>query len=76
MQDNGCGFDMNDARALFTPFGRLHSDKAYEGSGIGLANVRNIILRHGGRIWFESQPNQGATFYFALPTVRSVEGAG
>jgi len=66
IQDNGCGFDPEHAGALFTPFYRLHHAKDYEGTGIGLANVKKIIERHGGRIWFESEPDKGATFYFCV----------
>jgi len=66
IQDNGCGFDPDHAGALFTPFYRLHHAKDYEGTGIGLANVKKIIERHGGRIWFESELNKGATFYFCV----------
>jgi signal transduction histidine kinase len=67
IQDNGCGFDPASAGALFTPFKRLHHGKDYEGTGIGLANVKKIIQKHHGRIWFESQVGQGATFFFSLP---------
>ena len=66
VQDNGCGFDMSKARRIFDPFQRLHTEKDYEGIGIGLSNVRRIIQKHGGKIWFESAPGKGATFYFTL----------
>lgn len=66
IQDNGCGFDPEHAGALFTPFYRLHHGKDYEGTGIGLANVKKIIERHGGRIWFKSEQDKGATFYFCV----------
>ena len=67
VRDNGVGFDMAHALQLFEPFRRMHPERDFAGTGIGLAIVRRVIQKHGGQIWAEAAPEHGATFYFHLP---------
>ena len=67
--DEGAGFDMAHAGRLFSGFQRLHTPEEFEGAGVGLALAHKIVARHGGRIWAQAAPDDGATFYFTLPSV-------
>ncbi|HQQ68663.1 MAG TPA: ATP-binding protein, partial [Candidatus Cloacimonadota bacterium] len=69
VKDNGVGFDQSKAEDIFAPFKRLHNLEGTDGTGIGLAVTKRIVLNHNGKIWAESKPGQGSTFYFSLPVM-------
>ncbi|HKQ39657.1 MAG TPA: PAS domain S-box protein [Verrucomicrobiae bacterium] len=74
VRDNGVGFDMDEAGKLFTPFHRLHNERQFEGSGVGLAIVERIVGKHGGQIWCDAKLDQGATFFFTLQKDSGLKG--